>query len=91
MSAPKPDATITELHDFIHTTLDSVLQYKATECTELMPTTLFNSVWSFTKMFDAIANSNAASVVPQASRYATAQAGDNYLPQLRLVAMFCLI
>lgn len=56
-----------------------------------MPTTLFNNVWSFTKMFDAIANSHAAAVVPNACRYATSQAGDNYLPQVRLVAMFCLI
>lgn len=91
MNAPKPDATIAELKDFIYKTLSDALAFKASECQDLVPTTTLNIICSFTKMFDALANTEAAPVVPGTGRYQTSQAGENYIPQLKMVAMFCLV
>ncbi|CCW65070.1 unnamed protein product [Phytomonas sp. EM1] len=91
LNTPKPDATIHELQDFILNTLASTLAFKAAECADLMPTTTLNTVRSFTTMFDALANSEARPVIPGGVSYQTSQAGENYLPQLRMAAMFCLV
>ncbi|CCW67502.1 unnamed protein product [Phytomonas sp. Hart1] len=91
LNTPKPDATIHELEDFVLNTLASTLAFKAAECADLMPTTTLNTVRSFTTMFDALATSEARPVIPGGAAYQTSQAGDNYLPQLRMLAMFCLV
>lgn len=91
MGAPRPDDTIQELQDFIETTLTRVLEYRRAECVELFPTTTLNVVRSFTRMLDALARSDAAPCVPGGVAYTTLHAGDSYLPQLRIMAMFCLV
>ncbi|GET88803.1 dynein heavy chain, putative [Leishmania tarentolae] len=91
MNAPKPDSTISELQTFVDEALARALQFKRSECVDLIPTTEFNTVRSFTTMLDALANTEAAAVMPDGTRYQAAQAGENYLPQLRMMAMFCLI
>lgn len=90
-NAPKPDATVAELEDFIMNTFSDILNYKATECQELVPTTTLNAVRTFTKMFDALANAETEPVVPGSSKYQTSQAGENYIPQLKMMAMFCAV
>lgn len=91
LNAPKPDSTIAELSDFISNTLSEILAYKETECVELVPTTSLNAVKSFTKMFDALANAEAEPVVPGNAKYQTSQAGESYLPQVKMLAMFCAV
>lgn len=91
LNAPKPDTTIAELEDFMMKTLADILHYKETECAELVPTTSLNAVRSFTKMFDSLANADAAPVIPGGQKYQTSQAGDNYIPQVKMMAMFCAV
>ncbi|EPY20242.1 dynein heavy chain, axonemal [Strigomonas culicis] len=91
MAAPKPDATINELRHFMMNTLEETLAYKEAECTELVPTTPLGIVRAFTKMLDALANVKAAPAVPGGATYKTTQAGESYIPQLRMLAVFCLI
>ncbi|TPP51272.1 Dynein heavy chain and region D6 of dynein motor family protein [Leishmania donovani] len=91
MNAPKPDSTISELQTFVDEALTRALQFKRSECADLIPTTEFNTIRSFTTMLDALANTEAAPVMPGGTHYQAAQAGENYLPQLRMMAMFCLI
>lgn len=91
MTAPKPDATIGELQEFIFKTLADALEFKQAECADLVPTTAYNTVHSFTKMFDAVANAEASPVLPNGPRYQTSQAGEQYLVQVRMMAMFCLV
>ncbi|KAG5504844.1 hypothetical protein GH5_05475 [Leishmania sp. Ghana 2012 LV757] len=91
MNAPKPDSTISEVQTFVDEALTRALQFKRSECVDLIPTTEFNTVRSFTTMLDALANTEAAAVMPGGARYQATQAGENYLPQLRMMAMFCLI
>ncbi|KAH9593471.1 Dynein heavy chain [Trypanosoma melophagium] len=91
MGSPRPDDTIQELEEFCKTTLTSVLEYRQAECVELFPTSPLSVVRSFTRMFDALANVDAAPCVPGGAVYATSHAGENYLPQLRIMATFCLM
>ncbi|XQJ27193.1 dynein heavy chain, putative [Leishmania guyanensis] len=91
MNAPKPDSTISELQTFVEEALTRALQFKRSECVDLIPTTEFNTVRSFTTMLDALASTEAAPVMPGGARYQAAQAGESYSAQLRMMAMFCLI
>ncbi|CAD2220774.1 hypothetical protein AGDE_14070 [Angomonas deanei] len=91
MSAPKPDTTISELQDFIFNTFARTLTYKEAECQELVPTTALSIIRAFTRMFDALASTNASPVIPEGAVYKTTQAGENYIPQVRMLAMFCMI
>ncbi|AAZ13090.1 dynein heavy chain, putative [Trypanosoma brucei brucei TREU927] len=91
MGAPRPDDTISELQEYVKNTVTRVLEYRAHECVELVPTTTLNVVRSFTRMLDALASVDAEPFVPEAAHYATSHAGENYLPQLRILATFCLM
>ncbi|KPA83847.1 putative dynein heavy chain [Leptomonas pyrrhocoris] len=91
MNAPKPDATLGELQSFIDNALARALEFKRAECADLITTTEFNTVRSFTTMLDALANTEAAAVLPGGARYQAAQAGENYLAQLRMMATFSLV
>ncbi|CUG06458.1 dynein heavy chain, putative [Bodo saltans] len=91
VNAPKPETTINEIEDFIFNCMPKALEYKRRECVELFTTTDINNVRSFTTMFDALANPEAAPVLPGGAVYPTAQAGDNYIPHIKLVAMFSLL
>ncbi|RNF10287.1 1-beta dynein [Trypanosoma rangeli] len=91
MGAPRPDETIQELEEYIKTTVTRVLEYRQMECEELFPTSSLNVIRSFTRMFDALANVEAAPCVPGGATYATFHAGDMYLPQVRIMATFCLM
>ena len=91
MNAPKPDATVGELQAFIESSLTRALDFKKAECADLIATTEFNTVLSFTRMLDALANTEAAAVLPNGARYQAAQAGDNYLAQLKMMATFSLV
>ncbi|PWV12257.1 putative dynein heavy chain [Trypanosoma cruzi] len=91
MGAPRPDETIQELQEYIKSTVTRVLEYRRMECEELFPTSTLNVIRSFTRMFDAFANVDAAPCVPGGATYATSHAGESYLPQLRIMATFCLM
>eukprot|EP00796_Vickermania_ingenoplastis_P000185 gene187-100_t len=91
LNAPKPDTTVAELESFLMSTWTEILHYKETECQELVPTTSLNAVRTFTKMFDALANAEADSVIPGGLKYQTSQAGENYIPQVKMMAMFCAV
>jgi dynein heavy chain, axonemal len=91
MNAPKPDTTLSELQSFIDNALTRALEFKKAECADLIATTEFNTVRSFTTMLDALANTEAAAVLPGGARYQAAQAGDNYLVQLKMMATFSLV
>ncbi|KAG5504460.1 hypothetical protein JKF63_04912 [Porcisia hertigi] len=91
MNAPKPDSTITELQTFVDDALARALQFKRSECVDLISTTAFNTIRSFTTMLDALANTEAAAVMPGGTRYQAAHAGERYLLQLRMMAMFSLV
>lgn len=91
INAPKPESTIKELEDFIVTNVAKIIDFKRRECVELFPTTEINIVRSFTRMFDAIANPDAAPATAEGVPFPTAQAGESYLPHVRLVATFALL
>ncbi|KPI85651.1 putative dynein heavy chain [Leptomonas seymouri] len=91
MNAPKPDATLGELQSFIENALTRALEFKRAECADLIATTEFNTVRSFTTLLDALANTEAAAVLPGGTRYQAAQAGENYLSQLKMMATFSLV
>ncbi|KAG8349154.1 putative Dynein heavy chain N terminal region 2 domain1 [Trypanosoma vivax] len=91
MGAPRPDDTIRELQEYVKSTVTRVLEYRAHECVELFPTTTLNVIRSFTRMLDALASVEASPFVPGSATYAASHAGENYLPQLRILATFCLM
>ena len=91
INAPKPETTVSVLRKFVEDTMARIIEYKRRECVELFHTSDITIARMFCNMFDAIANPDAAPVVPDGIRYPTTTAGDDYAGHINLVATFCLL